>query len=164
MSNAPKTPLKVAKPMTRKEELVSKLTNKHAQGRAVAEWHSLIELAKMDGTTVAQALDAARDILTLRQVMALEAIAGEMHAINQGVANFNILQEMLHPELFDKEDKDEAPAVGEPSSETAEDPELPESEPDSNQIVDPMTSGGTPVNEPLGDSDGGTATGQQVTP
>lgn len=93
MSNGPKI-VKPAKEMTRVEELVLQLTNKHAQQRAVGEWQALIEIAKMDGTTVQEAFATVRDIIALRQVLALEAIAGEMHGINQGVMNFVLMTEM----------------------------------------------------------------------
>lgn len=93
MSNGPKI-VKPAKEMTRVEELVLQLTNKHAQQRAVGEWQALIEIAKMDGTTVQEAFATVRDIVALRQVLALEAIAGELHGINQGVMNFVLMTEM----------------------------------------------------------------------
>ncbi len=93
MSNGPKV-VKPVKEMTRLEELVSKLTNKHAQSRATQEWQALIEIAKMDGTTVQEAFALVRDIIALRQVLAMEAIAGELHGINQGVMNFVLMTEM----------------------------------------------------------------------
>lgn len=93
MSNGPKI-VKPSKEMTRVEELVLQLTNKHAQQRAVGEWQALIEIAKMDGTTVQEAFATVRDIVALRQVLALEAIAGELHGINQGVMNFVLMTEM----------------------------------------------------------------------
>lgn len=95
MSNGPKiVDPKPAKAATRLDELVSQLTNKHAQQRAATEWQALIEIAKMDGTTVQEAFSMVRDIIALRQVLALEAIAGELHGINQGVMNFVLMTEM----------------------------------------------------------------------
>ena len=54
MSNGPKI-VKPVKEMSRIEELVLQLTNKHAQQRAVGEWQARIEMDKMDGTTVQDA-------------------------------------------------------------------------------------------------------------
>lgn len=143
MSNAPKVEPKPSRKMTRVEELVNQLTNKHAQQRAVGEWEALIEIAKMDGTTVEQAFALVRDLVALRKTLALEAIAGELHGINQQLINVNLMQEMLHPEVFEKASAEQPAPL---SDEEAEG-----SEPDSNQVMDPMLSGGTPANPPQGE-------------
>ena len=107
MSNGPKI-VKPVKEMSRIEELVLQLTNKHAQQRAVGEWQALIEIAKMDGTTVQEAFATVRDIVALRQVLAMEAIAGELHGINQGVMNFVLMTEMAQNPGGDEEVAEEA--------------------------------------------------------
>lgn len=136
MSNGPKiVDPKPAKAATRLDELVSQLTNKHAQQRAATEWQALIEIAKMDGTTVQEAFAMVRDIIALRQVLALEAIAGELHGINQGVMNFVLMTEMAaNPDGADApaEEPNEDEVVGDQSS-PDENGEV-ESEPRGEQV------------------------------
>lgn len=108
MSNGPKI-VKPTKEMSRVEELVLQLTNKHAQQRAVGEWQALIEIAKMDGTTVQEAFATVRDIVALRQVLAMEAIAGELHGINQSIMNFVLLTEMAQNPGGDEDGAPEEP-------------------------------------------------------
>ena len=127
MSNGPKI-VKPAKEMTRVEELVLQLTNKHAQQRAVGEWQALIEIAKMDGTTVQEAFATVRDIVALRQVLALEAIAGELHGINQGVMNFVLMTEMAQ-------------------NPNAEDDAAPSEEPNEDEVVGDQSQAEQPRGE-----------------
>ncbi len=62
------------------------LINSRAADRAASEWAGLVELHSHDGTAKSVAEEQTRDHILTRLMLALEAIAGELHQQNAQLA------------------------------------------------------------------------------